>query len=213
MKYKVIDNGEVKDGNDPGNQIKLEGKASKLYLTNKAKPISFNKEDGKQNPLAGVHFSLYKPKEGEAGQSGSEDPEAVDTKWDVANPTELISSSNTGEVMLGKLTRGDYLLVETKTLPGYQLPAGSWIITVNSYGEIETIRGRGDPLPPAFRIENGNYYLPNYQKNSLPQAGGYMRISWIVAGIGLLGLAIIIFQNRKNISIKEKGKEDGAKSE
>ncbi|MFR6675853.1 MAG: LPXTG cell wall anchor domain-containing protein, partial [Enterococcus avium] len=100
-----------------------------------------------------------------------------------------------------------------KTLPGYQLPAGSWIITVNLYGEIETIRGRGDPLPPAFRIENGNYYLPNYQKNSLPQAGGYMRIFWIVAGIGLLGLAIIILQNRKNISIKEKGKEDGAKSE
>lgn len=213
VKYKVIDNGEVKDGNDPGNQIKLEGKASKLYLTNKAKPISFIKEDGKQNPLAGVHFSFYKPKEGEAGESGSEDPEAADTKWDVANPTELISSSNTGEVMLGKLTRGDYLLVETKTLPGYQLPAGSWIITVNSYGEIETIRGRGDPLPPAFRIENGNYYLPNYQKNSLPQAGGYMRIFWIVAGIGLLGLAIIILQNRKNISIKEKGKEDGAKSE
>jgi LPXTG-motif cell wall-anchored protein len=55
--------------------------------------------------------------------------------------------------------------------------------------------------------------LPNYQKNSLPQAGGYMRIFWIVAGIGLLGLAIIILQNRKNISIKEKGKEDGAKSE
>lgn len=38
--------------------------------------------------------------------------------------------------------------------------------------EIETIRG-GDPLPPAFRVAEGKYYLPNYLQTSLPKAGGY----------------------------------------
>ncbi|MFR3684453.1 MAG: prealbumin-like fold domain-containing protein [Enterococcus sp.] len=205
VKYKILQGNSVVDGEDPGH--KVSDNKTELYLTNKAKAISFTKEDGKQNPLGGAHFSLYKPKEGEPGSAGSEDPTASDTKWDMANPTELISNAGTGEVDLGKLTRGSYLLMETKTVPGYQLPLGYWIVTINFYGEIETIRGRGDPLPPAFRVENGKYYLPNYLKNSLPKSGGYMRIFWVVLGIVLLGSAIIILENKKNTPDKRKGEK------
>lgn len=209
VKYKVVVGNGAVDGEDPGHTISDD--RTNIYFTNKAKPIYFTKEDANRNPLGGVHFSLYKIKDGEAGSSGSEDPEASDTKWDMANPIEKISSENAsdkGRVTFENLTRGDYLLVETKTHPGYQLPLGSWIVTVNFYGEIETIRGRGDPLPPAFRVGNGNYYLPNYLKNTLPKAGGYMRLFLVVLGIVLLGSVVILLQNRKNKSTYEKGKED-----
>lgn len=209
VKYKVVQNNAAIPGVDPGHKISED--RTNLYLTNKLKSISFTKEDGKQNPLGDVQFSFYKPKEGESGVSGSEDPTTLDTKWDMANPTELVSDTDTGEVDLGRLTRGDYLLMETKTVSGYQLPSGYWVVTIDFYGEIETIRGRGDPLPPAFRVDNGKYYLPNYLKSSLPRAGGYLRIFWVITGIVLLGSAIIILQNRKNISTNEKGKKDGEK--
>lgn len=206
VKYKIIQGGSVIDGDDPGH--KISANKTELYLTNKAKPISFTKEDEKQNPLGGVHFSLYKTKEGEQGTTGSEDPTASDTKWDMANPIEKISSTNAsdkGKVTFDNLSRGDYLLMETKTISGYQLPLGHWIVTIDFYGEIETIRGRGDPLPPAFRVDSGKYYLPNYLKNSLPRAGGYMRMILVVLGIVLLGSAIIILQNQKNKTTNEKG--------
>ncbi|MGM0340112.1 SpaA isopeptide-forming pilin-related protein [Enterococcus sp. AZ007] len=213
VKYKIIQNGMAVDDEDPGHKISDD--KTNLYLTNKSKPISFYKEDEKKNPLGGVHFSLYKAKEGEAGINGSEDPEAVDTKWDMTNPIEKVSSDNDadkGKVTFDALTRGDYLLVETKTLPGYQLPLGYWIVTVDFYGEIETIRGRGDPLPPAFRVNNGKYYLPNYLKNSLPRAGGYLRVFLVVLGIVLLGSAGIVLQNRKKKVNDEKGKKDENKA-
>ncbi|MGG5371395.1 SpaA isopeptide-forming pilin-related protein [Enterococcus sp. AZ196] len=213
VKYKIIQNGTAVDAEDPGHKISDD--KTNLYLTNKSKPISFYKEDEKKNLIGGVHFSLYKAKDGEAGTNGSEDPEAADTKWDMTNPIEKVSSDNDadkGKVTFDALARGDYLLVETKTLPGYQLPLGYWIVTVDFYGEIETIRGRGDPLPPAFRINNGKYYLPNYLKNSLPRAGGYLRVFLVVLGIVLLGSAGIVLQNRKKKVNDEKGKKDENKA-
>lgn len=205
VKYKVGLGDTAVDGEDPGHAISDDRKS--LYLTNKTKPISFYKEDGNQNPLGGVHFSLYKTKEGEEGTTGSEDPEASDTKWDMANPIEKISSTNAsdkGKVTFEGLARGDYLLMETQTLAGYQLPLGYWIVTVDFYGEIETVKGRGDPLPPAFRIEDDTYYLPNYQKNSLPRAGGSMRVLLLIIGIVTLGFAILIGQNKQQ---KNKGEK------
>lgn len=208
VKYKIIQGMAIVDGEDPGH--KISDSKTALYLTNKAKAISFTKEDEKQQPLVGVHFSLYQPKAGESGSTGSEEPTASDTKWDMENPIEKISSTNaseTGKVTFDALPRGEYLLMETNTLPGYQLPLGYWIVTVDFYGEIETIRGRGDPLPPAFRVADGKYFLPNYLTNSLPNAGGYMRVFLIILGIVLLGFGGIILQNKK-MTAKEKGKED-----
>lgn len=210
VKYKIIQGDSAVDGDDPGH--KVDSNKTALYLTNKAKPISFIKEDEKQNPLGGVHFTLYKPKKGELGDTGSEDPAASDTKWDFQNPIEKVSSDDMvtkGQVSFEDLTHGDYLLLETKTLENYQLPLGHWIVTINFYGEIETIKGRGDPLPPAFRVGDGQYYLPNYQKYSLPKAGGYTRLAFIVLGIILLGSAIILVQNQRYKLFFEKGKEDG----
>ena len=195
VKYKVIQNNSAVDGVDPGHEVSDD--KTKIYFTNKLRPISFIKEGGKKNPLGGVEFAFYKEKAGEAGVNGNEDPNAVDTKWDMANPTELTSHLETGEVNLGALTSGDYLLMETKTLSGYQLPLGYWIVSINFYGEIETIRGRGDPLPPAFRVAEGKYYLPNYLQTSLPKAGGYLRLFLVVLGIVLLGSGIILLQSRK----------------
>ncbi|EOH93043.1 SpaA isopeptide-forming pilin-related protein [Enterococcus pallens] len=214
VRYKVIENGTVKDGVSPGHKISDD--KTELYLTNKVKPTSFFKEDGRENPLGGVHFSLYKPKEGDSGKTGSEDPAASDTKWDMTKPIEKISStdnSDLGKVTFDDLVQGDYLLVETETLPGYQLPLGYWIITIDFYGEIEGIKGRGDPLPPAFRIDSGTYYLPNYKINGMPNAGGYMRMALVVLGIVLLGSGIILSQNRKKYkSTNEKGRKDEKKN-
>lgn len=59
--------------------------------------------------MAKIHWwcriAFYKAKAGEAGVNGNEDPNAADTKWDMANPTELMSHLET-DINLGASTSG-----------------------------------------------------------------------------------------------------------
>ncbi|OJG14742.1 hypothetical protein RU96_GL000655 [Enterococcus canintestini] len=170
----------------------LNGKA---YLKNSRVPahdFSFIKEDEQQNPLGNVSFALYKAK----SETGSENPNDQNTRWDITEEpyreaTSSMDTYNLGTVFFQGLVTGEYLLLETKTVEGYQLPQGYWILTVSNGGEV-TIRGSTDPPPPAFYKKDNQYYLPNYRATVMPKAGGIGLHVIVSIGIMFLGLAAIV---------------------
>lgn len=146
----------------------------------------FTKTDPSGNPLTGVQFSLY-------------------TGTDTTSLYATASSDADGVVLFTGLTAGDYTLVETAALPGYQLPAGSWLISVADGTGGITITAQGNSLPPAFKVAtdgsgNKNYSLSNYHKTILPRTGVSTAVLFTVSGTVLVGLAAglaITFRRRK----------------
>lgn len=160
--------------------------------------FTFYKEDQQQNPLAGVEFALYKVK----NSRGDPDPNHLNTKWDITDEPyrESISSDRdgiVGEVNFKGLVSGEYLLIETKTLDGFTLPQGYWILTVDAETKTIEIAGSTDPQPPAFRIEASTYYLPNFKKTSLPISGSTGKIVMVILGSTLLGFSLLVLVNPK----------------
>lgn len=123
-------------------------------------------------------------------------------------------ASMPGYVDFGELPAADYMLVEAKTAPGYQLPRGQWQIAVNDDGSlgISGIPSEGS-LPPAFIAPDGSgatgviepYKLPNMKDFQLPFAGSGGLSLFVVIGFGLMAAAAaayLHFQRRRTV---EKG--------
>ena len=109
------------------------------------------------------------------------------------------STDKNGKVSFANVAAGDYLLVETDTRQGYQLPGGQWQITLNEHIRVEEggIVATGSSMPPAFKAvtdESGTvtYSLPNYPVITLPASGGMGAILFTVGGIILIGAAVLI---------------------
>lgn len=181
---------------------------STVLLNNEIRQeFSFIKENEQAEPLGEVEFELYAGKDdGELEIGVNDDPSAANTYWDMTKPFKTAISSaagaNKGKVSFD-LTAGEYLLVETKTVVGYQLPAGQWILTIDPLNtdpdQRILIQARGDPLPPAFYEKEGIYHLPNIRKYKLPSSGAGGLLISVVLGIILIGLAILV-----SVSGKEK---------
>ncbi|MDT2821948.1 prealbumin-like fold domain-containing protein [Enterococcus devriesei] len=194
------------DGETPNNNRYHELINGEAYLKNKRVPtfdFSFIKENETQQTLGNVEFALYREK----NDSGKIDPNESDTRWDLTEKpyresTSSNDSENKGQVDLKNLASGDYLLLETKTVTGYDLPQGYWIITIDAEAGKVDIDGSDDPKPPAFRIADGKYYLPNYRKTFLPNSGGIGKIILLIIGIVLLGLAIAMNLKGKKASFQ-----------
>lgn len=162
-------------------------------LTNQQLPypdLEFTKINDNHAVLANVDFKLYKAK-GEI--EFNEETEKDGSYWDLNTPYREETSSLAGKVSFAKLPKGIYLLRETKTVAGYQLPDGDWVIEVDPAAEPKiTIRARKDTSSPAFKVENKEYYLPNYQIHSLPFTGKWGKVLLLVIGILLIGLAGLV---------------------
>lgn len=173
------------DNNNPANGY--------FTIKNQTKPTDFIfiKENQEKEPLDGVDFKLYKV--------DSIQPD-IDEILNNDNPLYSVTSKDDGKVTFTDLKKGQYLLVETKTLPGYDLPTGRWIIaydpTKPTLAEQITITAIGDPLPPAFRTEGADdeikYFLPNYRGYNIPLAGGSGMMRNIVSLITIVGLGIFV---------------------
>ncbi|HCC35677.1 MAG TPA: hypothetical protein DEQ02_08625 [Ruminococcaceae bacterium] len=174
--------------------------------------FTFYKINQEEAPLVGVHFVLYKniaddpndPPEWEEVPSmtyiSGQDDENDDTEpYDSAEDLGIKGA----EVEFKALTAGQYKLEETKTLPGYEFPAGYWIITVDPSEEIYvdrfTFTAAGSPM--AFGVDkNGTdadtsddfYTLINYPEFVMPLSGGKGAIPFTIGGIVLIGLAVIL---------------------
>ncbi|MEG0016585.1 MAG: hypothetical protein RR747_08405, partial [Gordonibacter sp.] len=103
---------------------------------------------------------------------------------------------------------GDYILVETATHPGYRLPQGQWMITLDKGLPYPSIAITGiaanGQLPPAFMVEQNTssgtgivditYKLPNMKDFQLPFAGLGGIAPFIAAGIALMVAAVAAYR-------------------
>jgi len=160
-------------------------------------PFEFQKTNRGGAALAGVEFALYK-----CGNTAAHthDPLAGDAGacWG-AEPVQEAASGPGGMVSFGPLVSGDYMLVETKTKSGYQLPFGQWLVHVDLAAEPEiTITARGDTPPPAFRLNDEEIFtVINYPRFTMPRSGSISLLVFAAGGMALTGAAGFLLVSRR----------------
>lgn len=156
--------------------------------------VSFVKYDAEEKNkfLNGVEFKLYSCSNTQPGHEHEELASDKSEEMGCWTPIQengqdkiyaSAYSSATGFdglVDFGALQEGEYMLVETKTLAGYELPKGQWLLTVsrgsNGYGSYSFLV-KGDETTPEFgwRTDVGTGIiamgLPNEKKATLPLPG------------------------------------------
>ncbi|MEG0991031.1 MAG: SpaA isopeptide-forming pilin-related protein [Gordonibacter sp.] len=176
-------------------------------------PFSFVKvaADDASRVLSGVHFELFTC-------TRNHDHEKLVTQevidrgscWsmvaqDVSDGRGLVDF---GRTPLQGFPEGDYILVETATHPGYRLPQGQWMITLDKGLPYPSIAITGiaanGQLPPAFMVEQNTssgtgivditYKLPNMKDFQLPFAGLGGIAPFIAAGIALMVAAVAAYR-------------------
>lgn len=107
--------------------------------------------------------------------------------WDASNPLYAVTTGADGMVSFDELVTGDYMLVETATADGYQLPHGQWLLRVDSVAGTVDIIARGE-TPPAFKVDaaSGAYSVANYRQWVLPFSGGVGTVLVTVLGVVLV---------------------------
>ena len=150
----------------------------------------FTKVDKNDAPLQGVSFALYTCTNASSSHSHSR-LVGPGSCW--SNPVNATSAVN-GKVTFGNLDPGHYMLVETATKPGYQLPFGQWYLEIDSSLNTRIEAHGVDSMnnPPAFKEAlGGGLLLPNYRQTELPVSGGLGVILSTAMGAMLLASAAI----------------------
>lgn len=169
-------------------------------------PVSFTKVDkDTKAPLKEVEFKLYTCSNTQPDHTHSELAGEDSIKAGCWKPIqtegqdrEYISDSN-GKVDLGILETGEYMLQETKTVSGYVLPKGQWLMTVADKGTVSFQR-KGDDTTPDFEQKDGSWILPNTKKvtEPLPETGGSGTGMLYLSAMLILALTGSSFLYRKN---------------
>ncbi|MGX6977682.1 SpaA isopeptide-forming pilin-related protein [Vagococcus elongatus] len=208
----ILNDGTVENDRKPVEATLMEGDTANkisMAITNKAKPLLplvFYKVNEEYQPMENVAFTLYQCFDDTQNHThekftGEEFPEC----WQYVEET---ASDEIGEVRFNNLKKGNYLLVETRTHSGYELPLGNWEVHFDPYKEVIDerihIEAVGDKLPPAFMIEEQEgekvLKLPNYPTTILPKTGSLGALVGLIAGITCLGMGGVyyIFTDSKN---------------
>ncbi len=177
-----------------------------------AVPFKFTKVDANDpnQVLSGAEFQLYVCDNEAVGHDhGALVTDAVVSSGECWEYTGSQTSESNGIIDFGLLDDGEYMLVESTSPAGYELPTGQWLLTIDSTQLVATdrikIEAKGDRLPPAFMVSTENsvvqYKLPNSKQFELPKAGreGSQRI--IFLGALVMGISLILL-------IVEKGKRN-----
>ena len=148
----TVDGGSAETGKEAVAAV-AEGAETVVEYTNLYKepgiPFFFLKTDRDGNPLNGVEFALYA-----CAQAHGHAPmvtRGLDGCWELFGTATSVSG--TGMVPSQPIPSGDYMLVETETNPGLQLPLGQWLVHVEEEGI--TITG----------VSDSNFPLPQYALN------------------------------------------------
>jgi hypothetical protein len=173
---------------------------NKLYIvfSQPAATFTFTKVNQSGTAMPGVSFAIY-----QCSNNGSSHT-AHDWLVGGASNCWLLRSTTTSSSPLGKvsftnLEQGEYMLVETQTLPGYQLPHGQWLISVDLFANITIMahgidgspQSPGATLPPAFRVApDGSLSLPNYLLTVIPLSGGMGVLLSTSSGAAMIGTAV-----------------------
>ncbi|MDH6365966.1 MULTISPECIES: SpaA isopeptide-forming pilin-related protein [unclassified Breznakia] len=106
-----------------------------------------------------------------------------------------------GKVNFDNLGEGTYVLRETKTKEGYQLPYGHWEINVTDNGgttavtiSFTGIANDNGGMPPAvIANQDKTYTIYNYETYDLPSTGSNITpIMIMLLGVGAIGLAYVL---------------------
>ena len=176
-----------------------------IYLRPTGRDLTFIKvdENGDAFGAGEATFQLYSCGNTDPGhvhdELASADSQAAGC-WQVTGETVITAQTDAdGRVTFPALPDGEYMLVETATKDGYQLPLGQWLITVDAVeGEI-SITGKGEQ-PVAFKTETV-LMLPNYPVWEMPAAGGTGTLLFTIGGVVLVGAAAIL------LIVTRKGKD------
>jgi len=177
-------------------------------------PFSFTKVKAEDTSeiLTGAEFKLYKficedssHDHNDTTSLVTEDNIGTGNCWELTATKE---SDTSGLVDFEDLEEGIYMLVETRTVSGYQLPSGQWKLTVTPTGMNKIIiqaHGAQDDLPPAFMTATDSegtvtYKLPNIRQLSLPFSGmpGVRILQILGTALALLTILLYILRKRSN---------------
>jgi LPXTG-motif cell wall-anchored protein len=172
------------------------------FIYQRISDFNFTKVDEANRPLYAVAFELYScsKADDETHVHSGLVTTAAGCCW--VNPVSVTSDS-AGRVSFTGLPSGDYMLVETKTVTGYILPASQWLVRIDDSSSISitTQIASSDSKPPAFYSSAGTgLRLPNYPippKPLLPQTGDLFFVLLGVIGIALLSGTGLLFIYRK----------------
>jgi uncharacterized repeat protein (TIGR01451 family) len=191
MGYFIGDFDPLTDDYTSGSSISIDplsGDTTVSFIYKNTIDFRFTKVNEKDVPMPGVSFSLYKCNAtSQVGHTHS---------WDLGagscwlNPVSTVSGPN-GLVQFSDLKSGVYLLVETDTLPDYELPTGRWIITIDELTyEISIVSSAQSSAtkPPSFKTVGDSLLLPNYKTYVFPQTGSTVTI--ILLGMALMDLTM-----------------------
>lgn len=173
-------------------QVQLEAEDPQLV------DFSFSKVDGSNDnaPLANAKFTLY-----------SADVKA-DGTWQKNEEESTATSDASGLVSFADLQTGKYILEETKAPAGYEKLAGYWKVTVNAWTDIEAdklqiVYVKSDGTETAVPVDSNsqNYYIQNYQVETLPLLGSKGTIAMYTIGFMLVvsGLAISLYVQKRTM--------------
>jgi len=162
----------------------------------------------------GIDFSFCKVGEGNAPLEGVvfklTPRNAEGTGWEGAGAVTVVSAGDGEVTFAGLIDKSSYLLEEIQAFPGYALPSGSWILTVDSAeNPVFSLEAKGSPMAFARNADTDTYTLTNYKIAPLPFSGGWGVITFIVAGIVLVGTAFIVLMTLKS---KKKNVRQGRQS-
>lgn len=157
-------------------------------------------------PLLGAVFKLYYCNDSDhVDRSDHIAPGEADTCWDVS---DIIAVYDGSIVSFDGLEDGFYLLMETVSPDGYQLPRGQWVIRVE-YCEISFIGTSGNTYVPAVVTrdffdgresdENVEFWIGNIAQYELPTAGAGGTFYFTALGSLLMaaGLLMVCLYRRR----------------
>lgn len=181
-----------------------EIKVPTVYYNRSPYQVTLTKVSGETgDTLKGAEFTLKSYGKIEDNKLVLKQPESLkDIDKNSSSWQEVckITSGENGEMDLGKLPEGTYMLRETKAPQMYATPRGYWMIKVKpvsnkQYGYALEILGKEEQgeLPPAFIVDHKNesYKIPNHLMIfSLPMSGNKGIKSIMVGGALLVFMSV-----------------------
>ncbi|SHJ83012.1 LPXTG-motif cell wall anchor domain-containing protein/fimbrial isopeptide formation D2 domain-containing protein [Hathewaya proteolytica DSM 3090] len=186
----------LKYSNNPNDGSSVENTPSK-----EVKVYTFQLDITKQNSsggvLGGAEFTLKNSdgsyialvKDGVSGKY------IVDPSTTGTETNSLIVSDGSGKIFVVGLKAGNYTLTETRAPEGYNLLSEPMVVTIAA-----TYNGEHTEL---VKVEGNTPVVVNNTGSLLPTTGGIGTTIFVVAGIGIMALAVVLMIMKK----KKHGKE------
>lgn len=170
-----------------------KGKDFEFTKTNEDGTVPFGKDD--------AEFTLYSCTKGHTDANQHSDLVSSDTDNCWGNP-RTVSTDENGKVNFPDLQNGDYMLTESKTKDGYQLPREQWLLQVDALNDTYTITTKGDDklVFKEVKDDDGNVIalqLPNYRIYELPSTGGMGTYLFTISGVAFITAAFLLYINTK----------------